>query len=140
MKNKKNKEVVTNKKNLTTRNFIDSISVICPNKKQDASSYIRYDKNGKSDLNSKSKLSDDQSCALESISGSRKIFKIKMKKDGSLYDPTKESNSYILDGKNRFDKSDTFVYRSVGEKKFQTYIKFLQTKNNALLLVAEREL
>lgn len=96
--------------------------------------WSRYNANGKLD----NKLSDKLSVAI--CVASRSIYKVKVGNDGKLYNPKKSSRFYKLDALDNATKRSQFKFREVNKICFDAYVRFLVTKHDNILLIAEREL
>lgn len=77
--------------------------------------------------------------AVEITSGNNVIFKVKSSRNGKLYNPIEENNTYGLDKLQRDSKDLMFKLVEVNEKCFKNYLQFLKTRNNSYLTIAERE-
>ncbi len=101
---------------------------------------IRYNQNGKSDLDRKKKFNDKETCAVQIISGQNKIFKVKAKRGGSLFNPFKTSPTYNLDIPDKTSNNLMFQLKEVNSKAFESYINFLTSGYDSHLFMAEREI
>lgn len=86
----------------------------------------------------KDNLTEDESCALSLKDKSRTILKVKMTKEGKLYNPMAKSKFYNLLSQDKSSKQPLFNYKEVNLSVFSTYVKFLQKRQESLLIQAER--
>ncbi len=100
---------------------------------------VRYDTEGKNDKAKKKKLTDQEACALQLTAGKNKIYKIKAKRGNELFNPQRIGMLYSLDMMDRITNDAMFKFKEVTEKAFQNYVSFLQTKQESLLNMAERD-
>jgi hypothetical protein len=83
-------------------------------------------------------IKDDGAAAIETHIGPQRIYKVKTKRGGKLYNP-------LTDGKgglatiDRTSGNTKFDFKEVNAQAFNSYIKFLQTGYDSYLLAAERE-
>ncbi len=102
-------------------------------------SVIRYNNKGQSDEKTSNKFTDQQSAAARITSGRKITFRVKVQRGGRFYNPTQESFSYGLTKRDRTTNNDMFTWQTVSPKSFEAYTKFLQTRYENYLTVAERE-
>ncbi len=125
----------TNIQDVITRPKID-----ITNQKVGKSRQVSYNINGESDVKSKTKFLDSESCATEITSGKTKIYKVKTKNGGYLFNPLEVSFNYGLDRLDKLKSQPMFRFTEVNEQAFRNYVQFLQKRHDALLRAAQREI
>lgn len=84
--------------------------------------------------------SDADVCAAVVKIGKRFAYKIKLSREGKLYDPKQNGPSYSLGMKDKLTGDDAFVLREVSPNAFELYLRYLQQRFDSLLLSAQREI
>lgn len=122
------------------KELLDSITSVKTTNANVSPVVIKYDSSGKNDKDKKNKISDEDACALSISAGKNKIFKIKRKRGGQLFNPLNVGMLYSLSTIDRLTNEPMFTFQEVSEKAFNIYIEFLNARHESLLLLAEREL
>ncbi len=116
-----------------------AVTQIVPKQVKSVDNYvINYDAQG-----DKIEKPDEESlktCASVVKLGKRFAYRIKMNREGKLYDPKQNGPTYSLTMKDRLTGADAFVLREVSPTAFEVYVKYLQKRFDSLLLSAQREI
>lgn len=94
-----------------------------------------YNKNGLVDP----KLTTDTATAVSSSFKNNNTFKVKILKTGEFFNPLKIDRWYDIGKQDKTTNEPLFKMKTVSEKSFKNYIKFLQEKHDSLLILAQRE-
>lgn len=100
---------------------------------------IRYDSEGKTQGIKGKILDDNEACAVEVTTGRQKVYKVKSRRGGDFYNPLHSGMVYGLHIQDRVNGGLMFKFREVNQRAFECYVKFLQTKYDSFLNMAERE-
>jgi hypothetical protein len=106
---------------------------------QKLSEPVRYNSEGVNDSKLKRKFSDEETAAITTSTTTGQLFRVKIERNGKFYNPTKYGYDYNLSQKDRITKDLRFQFKTVSEKSFGHYIKFLADRYESSLLAAERE-
>lgn len=107
-------------------------------KGKNTTTVIRYNINGEHDRDLTNKFTEDQTTAVQVLTGKNVIHKVKAKRGGHFYNPLLEGFQYGLAKRDRTTNDPLFTLKDVGESSFTNYIKYLQDRHESHLIISER--
>ena len=82
---------------------------------------------------------NDTTCVALTLKTDKLIYRVKVDKNNKFYNPKDVDRFYGLNQRDRVTNTLQFKFREVNKSCFDLYIKYLQTKQDSILLLAERE-
>lgn len=125
--------------NKNPKNPVIDLYEISP-KNEEKGTVVRYNINGEADSSRNNPWPHDQVAAQKITSGKVVVYRVAADCLGRLYDPRKEGEmGYGLAKQDKTRHSPQFSLKGCTQRKFDLFLRFLQTKDGDIYRVANRE-